>query len=414
MTDRGTPSASEWRLHWATLIACVAGITLSTSQGYTLGVMIAPLEQEFGWTRAEISSGPLIVAIFALFAAPFVGIAVDRFGPRRIGIVGVIIFCSALALLSTATADIASWWALYSLMAVAAIMVAPIVWTAAITRLFVKNRGLALAIALCGTGVGSALIPRLTFELVEAYGWRGAYMSMGALFAVIVLPLVVFFFKHPALNARETAAAHSAPLTGVGTREGLTSWRFIRLAAASTVISFAVTAMIANAVPILASEGIERGEAASIAGLVGIGAIIGRLCGGYLLDRLNANYVAAVAVLAPIITCAILIFAPGDITRSSIAFLILGLAVGTELDAVAYLAARHFGVKSFGALFGVMNGLMIFANGVAPLLANHVYDVTRSYEGALWALIPACVIASLLFATLGKYPALDGATERSA
>lgn len=403
-------SASEWRLHWTVLLACVAGVTLSTVHTYTLGVMIGPLEQEFGWSRAQISTGPLILAVIALFTAPLVGLAVDKFGPRRIALFGVVLFCSALALLSTANADIVSWWLLWVLMALGAMSVAPIVWTAAVTSLFSANRGMALAIALCGAGLGGMLVPRITHQLVEAYEWRGAYIALALMFGAIVLPLTLFLFHGAADRHRaQDKKAAQAALPGMTPRAAFTSARFLKLAAAAAIISFAVCTLIANAVPILVSEGHPRASAASIAGLVGLGAIFGRLGGGYLLDRLDANLVAAASVLAPIITAAILIIAPGDALAASFAFLILGLAVGTELDACAYLAARHFGLKSFGTLFGVINGMLLFANGVAPLIANHIYDVTRSYDAAVWAVIPACLISATLFATLGPYAVFDQA-----
>ncbi|MET0588363.1 MAG: MFS transporter, partial [Novosphingobium sp.] len=196
--------------------------------------------------------------------------------------------------------------------------------------------------------------------------------------------------------------------------EGVRSPRFIKLAAAATVFSVAICALTANAVPVLLGEGLDRTTAAATAGLIGIGSIIGRLGGGVLLDRFNAAAVAACSVLTPIITVAILLFTQDSAIASGIAFFVLGLSVGTELDACAYLAARHFGMRSFGALFGAVNGLLLFGAGVAPLLANHVYDLTRSYDIVLWAIIPACILTAVLFLALGPYPSFDGDVEQEA
>ena len=90
----------------------------------------------------------------------------------------------------------------------------------------------------------------------------------------------------------------------------------------------------------------------------------------------------------------------------------IALAIGTEVDCCAYLAARHFGLRSFGTLFGTLNGLMLFGNGIAPVLANHVYDVTKSYDSVLWFQIPACLGTAVLFLLLGPYPAFP--TEQEA
>jgi hypothetical protein len=84
-----------------------------------------------------------------------------------------------------------------------------------------------------------------------------------------------------------------------------------------------------------------------------------------------------------------------------VAFVALGLAIGTEFDACAYLVAKLFGLHSFGKLFGIINGLMLFTTGVAPILANHIYDVTASYTLLLWMLIPSFALASFFFYRLG-------------
>ena len=77
------------------------------------------------------------------------------------------------------------------------------------------------------------------------------------------------------------------------------------------------------------------------------------------------------------------------------------------MDCCAYLSARHFGTRNFGALFGTINGLLLFGNGLAPFLANYGYDVMKTYDLVLLLLTPLYVVTSLLFATLGRYPDFD-------
>jgi MFS family permease len=406
--------SSEFRQHGIILLPAMAGIMFCAIHGYTLGVMIGPLEQEFGWARAQISTGPLIVSLIALVVAPLVGMAVDRFGSRKIGLVGPILFAGAIALLATATPDLRMWWALWVLMGVTSMFVIPTVWTAAINASFERHRGIALAIALCGTGIAAAVYPTLANALVERLGWRGAYVGLAAISLAIVLPLVFLFFRGPQDRKRNegTDSTESPKLRGIALSAGLRSPSFIKLAAAATVFSVAICALTANAVPVLLGEGLNRTSAAATAGLIGIGSIAGRLGGGLLLDRFNAGIVAACSVLTPLITVAILLSTQESAFASGIAFLVMGLSVGTELDACAYLAARHFGMRSFGGLFGAVNGLLLFGAGAAPLLANHIYDVTRSYDLVLWAIIPACIVTALLFLTLGPYPQFDEAGER--
>ena len=129
--------------------------------------------------------------------------------------------------------------------------------------------------------------------------------------------------------------------------------------------------------------------------------------GGYLLDRVNGNIVGAVSVALAIIPSALLLAYPGSVTVTGFAVMILGLSLGAELDAVAYLATRHFGLRNFGVLFGTISGLLAFATGLGPLLVSYSFDQTRSYDLALMAYIPLSLIAAAMFASLGRYPVFD-------
>jgi MFS family permease len=100
----------------------------------------------------------------------------------------------------------------------------------------------------------------------------------------------------------------------------------------------------------------------------------------------------------------LLLYAGDQRLVASAAFLILGLAIGTEVDACAYLASRHFDMRHFGTLFGTINGLMLLGNGIAPFAANYIYDITKNYDAVLWIQVPACLASAVFFLMLGKYP----------
>jgi MFS family permease len=168
--------------------------------------------------------------------------------------------------------------------------------------------------------------------------------------------------------------------------------------------SVALCALTTNGVPVLLGRGFGHAEAAGIAGLLGIGSVTGRLGCGYLLDRFDAKKIAAIGVIAPMAAALLLLAVPGSGTAARIAFLMIGLAAGSEYDATAYLAARHFRARHFGTIFGTIGGITLVANGLAPLVANHIYDVTKSYDTVLWAQLPMGIIAAVFFLMLGPYP----------
>ncbi len=410
MEAQSVQSASnEWAQNWPVVLASAAGVALSTVHIYSLGVMIAPLEAEFGWSRAQISSGMMIGSVVALLLSPFVGILVDRLGPRRIALCGGTAYCVLVAMLSLAGPSIWSWMALWTALAIGVKGLIPLIWTAAVSSLFVRARGLALALTLCGAGLGATLTPIVTSYLNEAYGWRMAYVGLGAFWAVLVLPLLFFLFTS-AKDQQRSAPPSEKPvaaimLTGLTAREGFRSLRFYKLAFAAFGIALVAVSFTVNLVPILTSTGLSQMNAAEIAGIVGLASITGRLCGGYLIDRINGNLVAAVAVLLPIVSCMLLLSMPGEPGASKLAAVFLGLSLGAELDAVAYLATRHLGMLRFGLLFGVISGLLSFATGLGPLVVSYSFDMTGSYSLALWTYIPICAVTSLLFLSLGHYPA---------
>ena len=401
-------STNEWVKNWPVVMASAAGVALSTVHIYSLGVMIAPLEAEFGWSRAQISSGMLIGSLVALLLSPFIGLLVDKLGPRRIALCGATAYCIFLAMISFANVSIWSWIALWTALAIGVKGLIPLIWTAAVSSVFVRGRGFALAVTLCGTGIGATLTPMLSDYLVDAYGWRMAYVGLAAFWALLVLPLLFFFFTS-AKDRLRTEPPADVPnaeilLTGLTGREGFRSPRFYKLAFAAFGIAMVAVSFTVNLVPILVSTGLPRINAAEIAGIVGVASITGRLGGGYLLDRMNGNVVTAIAVLLPIVSCSLLLSMPGDATAAKLAAVFLGLSLGAELDAVAYLATRHLGMLSFGLLFGVISGLLSLATGLGPMIVNYSYDITGTYSLALWTYIPVCAVSSVLFLSLGRYP----------
>jgi MFS family permease len=404
----------EWKQGWRVVVAAVTGMMLTSVHIYSTGVMIVPLENEFGWSRAQISTGMLICSVFSVLFSPFFGMLIDRFGPRRIALFGVSFYCLALASLSLASAAIWTWFLLWTLLAIALLNTKPTVWIAAISSLFDRNRGLALALLLCSTGLSQTFTPVIAHSLVEQFGWRLAYAFLGLGVALISLPILWFWFSSALDRQRLSGVAGvtaTPDLPGLSAKEGFHSATFWRLAIAALAMSAAGGTLTVNLVPILAGSGIDMQDAVWLAGVSGASAICGRLLGGYLIDRMNARLVGGIAVLLPIATCIILILAPGNIPLVIFGIFLSGLAAGAEMDAIAYMASRSFGLRRFGLLFGTLSGVLALGVGLGPTLANLTYDLTRSYEYVLWAIIPLSLLTSVMFLTVAPYPDFEAKSE---
>ena len=157
-------------------------------------------------------------------------------------------------------------------------------------------------------------------------------------------------------------------------------------------------------VPLLRSTGISPATAAWIYGFSGIATIVGRVFSGWLMDRISASKVVGFAVIALTVLPAALLAMPGSVVISLVAVIAAGMMGGTTTPANAYLAGKHFGPRNFGTFYSTINVGSAIGVGVGPLIANLVYDQTKSYEWVMWGAIPALVSAGLLYLSLGKYP----------
>jgi len=381
---------------------------MSATSSYATSLFFEPLEQEYGWSRVDITSVHLFGAIFSLLLGPFVGHMLDRYGPRRVGIAAVIGFFMAFSMLALTGPSIWSWRALWVLLALVALLYQPMVWSSAVASFFSAGRGFAMAVALCGTSICSVVTPPLTVFLIDNLGWRLALPALAACWTILVLPIVLLWFTSATDEARKAGHQQRMGVAHIGffssfRGEALTP-KFLQVAVAGFSIALVVVSVALSIVPILSSNGIARETAAGIAALLGLSSIVGRLTIGFLLDRFQGRFVAALAVCMPIVGSLVLLMDPGSVPAASVAVVIFGLALGAELDILAYLTSRYFKLSSFGLLFALIGGFVALAGAIGPVLLNAVYDATQSYALALWGVIPICVVSAALFLLLGPYP----------
>jgi MFS family permease len=400
-----TSAGGEWRRFWTLPVAAAFGYSTAVLHTYAIGPFMEPIGAEFGWSRTQLSAGITITGLAgAVFSIP-VGLMVDRIGPRIVGLIGVVLMTGAFALLGTATGDTGNWLMLWSLLAFANLWLQATVWTTAVASRFEKSRGLAFGIALCGASLSAFVFPRLATYLIDTYGWRTGFMAMGGLWAAIVLPVTLLFFRGAKdaghkVAAEATTAAQTAE--GVTVTDGLRTLAFWKLFFASGFFTFTVLGLVVHLVPLLTAAGSERAAAAQIASLIGIFSIIGRLGTGWLLDRLSGRVIGAVIFLLPIAAAALLILDAGNPTYQMIAAAIFGLTVGAEVDVIAYLASRQLGLKNFGVLFGAMVGALSVGVAFGPLAAGAAFDQYGSYAPFLMLTMVLMALSALALATLGK------------
>ncbi|GAM97745.1 major facilitator superfamily MFS_1 [alpha proteobacterium U9-1i] len=410
-----TTPTREFRDGWPVIFCAVLGLVVTNFHVYSLTIFIEPLEQAFGWTRTQITSATIVSAIVGVIGYPLVGILLDRIGARNVALLGMLIFCPALALLSQVGPELYKWWIGYALVNIGHVMAGITVWTSGVASRFDKKRGLALGISLTGAGIATATLPTVANALVERFGWDGAYIGLGLIAAVLILPATFFLFhdrRSLAAKGKKGRAVNAWTPEGVTVAQALRTVTFWQLLFAALFLIAALLGLIVHFVPMLTEEGVPRTTAAAIAGLIGLSSVAGRLISGFLIDRVHARFVGGSFSLLPAIACTLVLFSDGEPLLWYPAAISFGLALGAEADVLSYSTTRYFGLKSYGVLFGLYAATLTTGAGIGPVLGGLIHDRTGTYDLLVMSAIGISLLASLLMFMLSPYPAAP-AQERT-
>lgn len=405
----------EFKYGWPVVLASTLGIALGMSPlpFYTIGVFAGPLKAEFGWTIDKIMSGLVVFTLVAMVASPLVGGLSDRFGVRRVALTSMVLFSLAMMSFALNTGSMPLYYLIWGLLALVGAGTLPMTFTRAISNWFNAKRGLALGVALIGTGLSGSLTKIFAAWVIEEHGWRAAYIAVGALPLCIAFPVAFLLFRDVddpragvrsrGLTAMRTATNTTATVYGLTVRQALMDWRFWLLAAIFVPLSFAVGGPIPNMETLLGAKGFDTRDAVMLASFLGYSVFVGRLLGGYLLDIFWAPAVACVLLLMPAIS--MYLMTTGMLTYSTalIAVILIGVAAGMEYDLLAYLVSRYFGIRSYAAIYGCLYAFFALGAGFGPAVFGWAYEKTGSYDSVLiwsmWAFV-GCSFALLL---LGRY-----------
>ena len=388
----------EFRRGWKILLAAFVGlaVNLATLPYYATGIWVRPWQEEFGWTRAEIGAMTSIAVVVMMISAPFAGRLIDRFGLRYVTSISLLLFATSYWLVSVIVTSLYGLYLLTVVYAVVGIASTPLAFTRAINAFFTKNRGMALGIGLSSTGLTAFLIQRFLTPYVADHGWRAGF---DLLFWVIVLSVpIIFFLIRDEPDHTPDEQAQKAAQFGISFSDSLRTATFWKLAAIFLLISTAILGLVPNYIPLLLDAGMSSAEAGSIAGLMGISVLVGRLVIGWALDRIFAPYVVVGVFLSVAGFC--LLLGLGGIGYAVATAIALGFAVGAEVDLIGYFTARYFGMSHYGSIYGLQYSIFILGAGISPIFTGYIWDVTGDYDIALYIaaglLVPSAIIALTL------------------
>jgi OFA family oxalate/formate antiporter-like MFS transporter len=397
----------EIRLNWGFLLAATIGVATSSTifLVFSIGVFVKPLSMAFGWSRQEIFGALTAATLGTLPASIVAGWLADRIHNWKL------IAASQLALgvgcfaLAASTSHVWLFYTLYGLTAVASAGALAITFSRMLSFRFVRFRGVAMGVALSGSGLCGLLLPSYAAYFVKQFGWREGYLALGLLPICIAVPATLLGVRgHPSELPRATGPARNADLAGTAFAEALRDRRFWQMLLAFFLMNGAAVGIITNLVPHLADEGYSLQSSAHIASLFGAFSIIGRVGIGALMDRFWVPMIAFAVLSAAAVATATLVVT--DLRYEAVLLLtaVIGIATGAEVDFLSYLVPKYFGLKALGTIYGCIFAIFNLSAGISPVVFGHIYDARRSYDLAFLIGGSAWFIGGVLLLLIGPYP----------
>ena len=389
------------RQDYTALTAFVALFSIVGLALYGLPFYYDFMVKDFGWSRAQVTSGN---ALSKLLVGPLFGFmagwVVDRFGPRRMMMAGILMAGVALIGLAHMT-SLWMFYAFYLLNALGYVCGGPLPNQVLLSRWFDKNRGKAMGFAYLGIGIGGYLVLKLSPRLVDAFGWRGALQVLGILIIALALPMAYFVRDEPPdMDAKPGTVAPPRSVAPMGSVFRQPAFYLLALGSMASIGAVGGTNQHLKLFLSLDLK-FSQTAAASIASTVLACSIVGRLLMGWLADRIARKHVMLLIYLLIAGSIPLLFLAQSQAALYAFA-VIFGLGLGGEYMIIPLMAAELFGVRVLGRLMGVI----LTADGVAeatfPMLVGYLRDTTGSYRTGFVVLIAVARAGTLAIAFLPR------------
>src|SRR5579864_6840908 len=366
------------------VLFCIVGVAL-----WGLPFYYDFMVQQFGWTRAQVMSGN---ALSKLVVGPMFGFVagwiVDRFGPRRMMMIGVLMAGTALVGLGWIS-SLGLFYFFYFFNALGYVCGGPLPNQVLLTQWFDRSRGKAMGFAYLGIGIGGALVPWTSHVLVQHFGWQMALRMLGLLIVVVSLPLA-FMVKEPS-KVRTTVESVTSPTP----KSAFKQLSFYLLTLGSICSIAAVSGTQQNLKLLLSLDRhFTQRDAASVLSLVLAFSIAGRLLIGWLADRFSKKYVMLLTYL--LVAAGIpLLFLGTTRLILYVSGAIFGIGLGGDYMIIPLMTAEIFEIEILGRLLGVILTAGGIAEAAAPWLTGRLRDATGSYSEGCLVLVGMALLGGL-------------------
>ncbi len=407
---------------WIVLASTMSHVLSAGLYFYGFSAFFLPLTKEFSWSRTAISGAFSLTRVEGGLLGPISGFLVDKFGARKMMILGMTMMGAGFIWFSRIDSFITFCLALVLCVAVGHTLGVHTAIRVAVANWFIKKRGMAFGIMFSGVGLGGMLLPVLAWLIIQ-YGWRPTAVIIGLTLWIIGIPLALVVRHKPEQygylpdgEAREEGVTRREPEVAridrplsttlakesVSTqdidftpRQALRTQAFWLLSLIAGLRVMVVTAVVVHQIPFLIDLGISPELAATMLGSIAVISIVGRLGFGRLADIFDKRYVMATCFA--LITLGCFILANAQTWWHLIPFIII-YSPGYGGGGTVYHAIRgeYFGRQHFGTIMGWMDFVQMFGIVLGPVFAGWIFDVTGSYKIAFITFAIASAIAIVL------------------
>jgi MFS family permease len=372
---------------------------------FSFGIFYKPLMDHFGWTAMEVALAPSTVSVVYVICVLPVSMIYKRLRLRLVILLGGLLTGSGLALCSQVTTS----WQLclfYGIMGGIGTSTVWVPFTSTIMNWFTAKRGLAMGIALSGSGLGSLAGPPLLTYITLTYGWQNAFMFAGALALLVMFSAGLVMKGRPEemrLTAycdvqtdqstrRASQAQSTEPIANDPSARNALGRMEFWLIYSLWVISTIVQSIYSQHLVLFAlSLGISSIIASIALGIIGLSSIFGRLTIGPLQDKIGTKRALVLCYLINLASALLLIFA-NDRSSLYIFAAVLGFAFGGRTTLEVPLASGFFGLTSLAVILGIFETAFGVGGFIGPYFAGYMYDLTGRYH----ELFLFCAVASTL------------------
>jgi MFS family permease len=366
------------------VLFCIVGVAL-----WGLPFYYDFMVQQFGWTRAQVTSGN---ALSKLIVGPIFGFlagwVVDRFGPRRLMMIGILMAGVALVGLGSIS-SLGMFYFFYFFNALGYVCGGPLPNQVLLTQRFDRSRGKAMGFAYLGIGIGGATVPWISHVLVQRFGWQTALQILGLTIVVVSLPLAWLVKETP--RATTTNGSVSVPSPKPAFKQ--LSFYLLTLGSMCSVAAISGTQQNLKLLLSLDRHFTQR-DAASILSMVLAFSIAGRLLMGWLADRFSKKHVMLLTFLLVAAGIPLLFFGTSRLILY-VSAAIFGIGLGGDYMIIPLITAEIFGIEILGRLMGVILTAGGIAEAAAPWLMGHLRDATGSYRESCVVLVVVALLGGV-------------------